>query len=344
MLPNRLVAAGGPGAALRHCAQLAPGLFVAGLIAWSARYLAGITPLPAVLIALMLGALCAGALRGDLVQPGIATGGRHLLRFGVALLGAQVTFAELQQLGLPVLLTAMGAVLVTLLIGYPAARLMGLRGGAALLTAGGVAICGASAVVAIAAFLPKAAANDEDAGATVAAVTIVGTAAMLLYPVLAALLGFGPVMTGVFLGGALHEVVQVVGAGFGVSDTVGEMATAVKLVRVACLAPVVLCIGWALRRRDAHATQAGAAIVPSFLIGFIALSALASLGTWPPALLLVLAEASRWCLLIGVAALGAALSLTHLVSRGLRVMIVVGVQSAVIAAFLILAASWLPAY
>lgn len=341
MLPNRAVTGGGAGAVLRQCAQLAPGLLVAGFIAWSARYLAGITPLPAVLIALTLGAFGAGALRGDLVQPGITTGGRHLLRVGVALLGAQVTFAELQQLGLPVLLTAMGAVLVTLVIGYPAARLMGLRGGAALLTAGGVAICGASAVVAIAAFLPKAAASDEDAAATVAAVTIVGTVAMLLYPVFAAFIGFGPVMTGVFLGGSLHEVVQVVGAGFGVSDSVGEMATAVKLVRVACLAPVVLCIGWALRRRDAH-PPAGASVVPSFLVGFIVLSALASLGTWPPAVLLVLAEASRWCLLIGVAALGAALSLTHLVSRGLRVMIVVGVQSAVIAAFMILASGWLP--
>jgi len=330
---SRSAAGGAALAAARQAAAVAPGLILAIAIAWAAKSVAGFLPFPAVFVALALGVAVAGFAASGPAEAGLTVGGRDLLRAGVALLGAQVTLTEIAGLGPEPFLIAIASVLVTLGLGYPLARAIGVARGPALLAAGGVAICGASAILAIAAVLPKGRASDEEAAATVAAVTILGTIGMIAFPVAAAALGLSPTATGIFLGATLHEVVQAVGAGFSVSDPVGETATAVKLIRVACLAPVVILLGWAAQRGQAKMPEAKVAILPWFLVGFIALAALSSLHVLPPLWIAAMGEASRWCLLVGIAALGAKLSIPRLLAIGARPAIALSAQSLIIAGF-----------
>jgi uncharacterized integral membrane protein (TIGR00698 family) len=151
---------------------------------------------------------------------------------------------------------------------------------------------------------------------------------MVLYPVLAAAVGFDEHTTGIFVGATIHDVAQVVGAGYSVSTVAGDTATIVKLFRVAMLLPVVLVISFLLQRSGDAATAAGAQrppLLPMFLVVFAALVVVNSLGWLPPAVESGMQGASRWCLVLAIAALGTRTSLGDLVQVGWRpVAIVVG--------------------
>lgn len=294
------------------------GLTLASAIAVAAMMLAPFTPLSAVPLALLGGLLLSSRARHPMLQPGIAIGAKSALRIGVALLGAQLSFAQLRAIGVEAALVAVAALVLTLAIGLLMARRLGLTHEIGWLTAGAVSICGASATLAIAASLPKSRTVETNAAACVAAITVVGTAGMLLYPYLAQAAGLDSRAAGIFLGASLHEVVQAVGAGFAVSDEAGELATTAKLVRVACLGPVVLLVGWSTRKRMVETNGTPPPLVPGFLAAFVLLAILASAGAIPSLLLPILGGISRFCLLIAIAALGLRLSLPALTAFGWR--------------------------
>ena len=136
-------------------------------------------------------------------------------------------------------------------------------------------------------------------------------------PVIAQLLNFSDIAAGVFLGGAIHDVAQVVGAGFTVSEEAGETATLVKLFRVAMLAPVVLIASIALRRYSPVDNIGGKTpLLPRFVIGFIVLAAANSLGLIPPTVVSWLTQASSWLLLIAISAVGMKTNLKQVLSVG----------------------------
>lgn len=330
MARNSEPLAGARGAGIQWLTDLVPGLALALAVAVVARLVASYTPLPSVFFALLAGMLMGPLVARARLAPGIAFGGREVLRIGVALLGAQITLGQLAGLGPIPFVIAVVVVCVGLGAGYAIARGLRLPIELAWLSAGAVAICGASATLAIAAILPRSKTLDENAAATVAGITVIGTAAMLAYPYLVAALGFGGEAAGVFLGASLHEVVHAVGAGFSISQEAGETAATVKLMRVACLAPVILAIGWASKRMEVH-EEARPPLVPWFLAAFLLLAGLASLGLFPPALLAVLAEASRLCLLVAIVALGTKVSLAQMIAFGPRPLIVLTIQSAMVA-------------
>ena len=165
------------------------------------------------------------------------------------------------------------------------ARLLGRGWRLGLLTGGSVAICGASAAMAIAAVLPRNEHSERNLIFTVLSVTVLVHIAMIVYPILCSA-RFRRRATGIFLGATIHDVAQVVGAGFSVSEESGKTATLVKLIRVALLAPVVLVFslcdparnGFQGRRRGKRPP-----LVPSFVLGFLALAALNSLAILPAA-------------------------------------------------------------
>ena len=161
---------------------------------------------------------------------------------------------------------------------------------------------------------------------TVVAVTTLSTIAMVVYPLLAAAVGLDPHTTGIFLGATIHDVAQVVGAGYSVSNEAGDTATIVKLFRVALLLPVVLVISFLLQRSGAAAADGRRPpLLPLFLVGFATLVLVNSLGGLPVAVATVLQEASRWCLVLAIAALGTRTSLGDLARVGWRpVAIIVG--------------------
>jgi uncharacterized integral membrane protein (TIGR00698 family) len=197
--------------------------------------------------------------------------------------------------------------------------------GTGALAGAATAICGASATLAAAAALPAWRTKATDVAFTVVAANAFSTVAMLAYPALAAALGLAPHETGVLLGATVHDMAQVVGAGYAVSPAVGDTAVVVKLFRVLLLLPAVLALGWWFGRGEGGRAGGGAPAVPGFALGFMALCLLNSVmpvsgavgAVWAP-VRAALVEASSLGLLVAIAALGLATSARALLGVGWR--------------------------
>lgn len=302
---------------LHRARSLAPGLVIAGLVALSASWLSEHYHAPVMLFALLLGIAVNFLSQDPRCRPGIEFASKTVLRLGVALLGMRITFGQVESLGIgPLLLTAV-AVGSTILFGWLLARSTRLGAAFGALTGGAVAICGASAALAIAAVLPKGPTHERDTVMTVVVVTTLSTIAMVVYPLVAHAVGLDAHASGIFLGATIHDVAQVVGAGYSVSTEAGDTATIVKLFRVALLLPAVLLIS--LRFRDGSAGDAGGRrppLLPGFLVAFAVLVALNSSGYVPATVASTVQSASGWCLVTAIAALGTKTSLGDLAKVG----------------------------
>jgi uncharacterized integral membrane protein (TIGR00698 family) len=318
-------------------ARLPRGLAVTLVIAGAAAFLAQSHGGPVVLYALLIGMACGFLSDDPRLAPGITFAAQAVLRAGVALLGARITLEQVAGVGLAMMLAVAASVFATIALGVVLARWLRLPASFGVLTAGATAICGASAAAALAAVLPRRPGSDRDTAFTIIGVTALSTIAMVLYPALARQLGLGEVEIGIFLGATIHDVAQVVGAGYSVSPLAGDKATIVKLYRVALLLPVVLVVAWTVRaaaRREAATKPAaavalteaagsletpsvsGKALVPGFLLAFAALVFVGSLGLIPAPVVGVLSATSRWLIVTAIAAVGLRTSLRSFLEVG----------------------------
>jgi len=296
------------------------GFLVSVVVAVAAQFLSEHYGAPAMLMALLLGIafhFLAEDDAGD-CKAGIEFTARTVLRFGVALLGARISVELMIGLGPQLIAVVIAAVILTILFGLLGARLLGRGWRFGILTGGSVAICGASAAMALSAILPKNEHSERNLIFTVLSVTVLSTVAMIAYPILTETFAFDDEISGVFLGGTIHDVAQVVGAGFSVSDETGEVATMVKLIRVAMLAPVVLVISTLVRRHAEFADEEGKRppILPMFVVGFLIFATLNSLGLIPALVSEAMASLSRWALLVSIAAVGMKTSLKRILDVG----------------------------
>jgi uncharacterized integral membrane protein (TIGR00698 family) len=317
--------------------QNGPGFLVALVVAVTAQFLSEHYGAPAMLMALLLGiAFHFLAEEGPCVE-GIAFTAKTVLRIGVALLGARISVELVIALGWQQLLMVFVAVVLTVLFGLVAARLLGRGWRLGLLTGGSVAICGASAAMAIAAVLPKNEHSERNLIFTVLSVTILSTVAMVAYPAITQMLELDHQQTGVFLGATIHDVAQVVGAGFSVSEETGETATTVKLIRVAMLAPVVLIFGLVIRAAMSREAETGKhpPLIPFFVVMFLIFAGLNSTGLIPPSIQSGLSDFSRWALLTSIAAVGMKTSLRTLKDVGGQAIILIVAETIFLAGFIL---------
>jgi uncharacterized integral membrane protein (TIGR00698 family) len=226
----------------------------------------------------------------------------------------RITINQVTALGWSTVLLVVVSVVLTVLVGIALARALGLGNAFGTLTGGAVAICGASAALAIASILPKHRHAERDASFTVIGVTALSTIAMIVYPLVVSMLGLDRHDAGAFLGATIHDVAQVVGAGYMISPEAGVTATFVKLLRVALLVPVVMTLTLVFHGRG----RAGARtpLLPWFLVMFVLLAAANSAGWVPPQAGDSLASLSRWCLVAAIAALGVMTSFGELAALG----------------------------
>lgn len=266
--------------------------------------------------AVLLGVLAANAnLLPDSSRPGLKIATKKLLRIGVVLLGFSLSVASIIRLGAPVIALVVVTLLLTLLTTTWLGLRMGLGRPRSLLIATGFAICGASAV---AAMEDNAEADDEDVTVAIAMVTLCGTAAMIILPLLQAPLGLNDAQFGSWAGASVHEVGQVVAAASPAGAAAVGVAIVVKLTRVLLLAPVVAGVGL-LRRRELRASgEAGhdlvlPPLVPLFIIGFLACVALRSTGVVPSPVLDVLGTAQTITLGAALFGMGTGVHLASLV-------------------------------
>ena len=301
-----------PGGALIDAVY--PGLLVAFTIALASTFLATHYKTPVMLFGLLFGMAFHFLHEDGRCVAGIEFSSRTVLRLGVALLGVRVTASQILSLGIMPVATVVVGVGSTILIGMLVAKRLGLGKLFGVLSGGAVAICGASAALAIASVLPKHEKSERDTILTVVTVTALSTLAMIFYPILVKFIGFDDVHAGVFLGGTIHDVAQVIGASATVSDDARDIATYVKLLRVAMLLPVVSIIA---STANAGGKAKGPKI-PTFLIGFAVLVAINSTGILPDFVVTTVTQISTWCLVTAIAALGMKTSFKSLVVVGWR--------------------------
>lgn len=292
---------------LRHAVPgllLALGIGLAG--AWLAQrpWLAHwqVSPLT---LAIVLGMLLGNAFGTHLpapLAPGVVVAQQKLLRLGVILFGLRITFQQIAQVGPAGLLLDLLIVCGTLLLGSTLGRrLFGLDRDTALLTAGGSAICGAAAVLAMERVVRP---DPSKVAIAVATVVLFGTLDIFVYPWLYPHLGLDVMRYGIFTGATVHEVAQVVAAGSAVSPVAADTAVIVKLTRVMMLVPVLLAISWLRSRRDGGSGGKRQMVIPWFALLFVAVSGLNSLVALPSGLKDALLTLDTLALAAAMAALG----------------------------------------
>jgi uncharacterized integral membrane protein (TIGR00698 family) len=305
-------------------------LFVALLAAAVTRLAAlpviaglGISPL---IVGIVAGAVYGNTLRDGMPESwavGVNFSARKLLRLAVAFFGLHVSLQEIALVGAPGLVESVTIVVSTLLIGtWAGMALMKLDRDTAILTAAGSAICGAAAVLAFESTLRS---KPHKSTMAVGSVVLFGTLSMFLYPVLyhAGWLHLDPLGAGLFFGGTIHEVAQVVGAASNVSPEATHIATIVKMTRVMLLVPVLLVLGAWLNRQAhgrahhmAHGTRKIA--VPWFALGFLALVMVNSLHMLPVTVIQSINALDTFALTMAMTALGIETRISQIREAGPR--------------------------
>lgn len=290
-------------------------------------WLAALSPM---IVAMLIGIALRNGL-GELAwaKPGIAFGIKRLLRLAIVLLGLQLTAAQVIAVGGRGLAIIAATLLATFLFTSWAGRRLAVDRKLSQLIAAGTSICGASAVVAT---NTVTRAPDEDVTYAVACVTVFGSLAMLLYPLLPGLFGLDAHAYGLWAGASIHEVAQVVAAGFQQGAPAGEAATIAKLARVMLLAPMVLALG-VIARRSAAEHAAPRPPLPWFVFGFIAMIVLGSVVEIPAPLKHQLALLTSFLLATALAAMGLDTDLRRLAAEGFRPALLGALATAFIATF-----------
>jgi len=318
--------------------SVVPGLALTACIAAAALLVVrapGLSAFSPMIVAMVMGiALRNTAGVATWAKPGIGFSVKRLLRIAIVLLGLQLTLAQVVAVGgrgiLIIAATLLASFVVTVRIG----RWLGVDRKLAELIAAGTSICGASAVIATNTVTQ---APDEDVSYAVACVTIFGSLAMLVYPWLPTPLGLDPQAYGLWAGASIHEVAQVVAAGFQNGQAAGEFATIAKLARIMMLAPMVLLLGLLAQRaaatRDDAATSAARPPMPWFVLGFVAMVGLGSVISIPADWKLGVATLTSFLLSTALAAMGLDTDLRKLAGEGVRPALLGAFASMFIASF-----------
>jgi uncharacterized integral membrane protein (TIGR00698 family) len=320
---------------------LGPGFLTSAMVAAAASFLSEHYGVPVMLFALLLGMALNFLASEGKCKPGIEFTARAVLRLGVALLGLRLTLAQMAALGIKPVLMVVGVVVVTIVLSVLAARVMGFNRLFGLLTGGATAICGASAALALAAALPHHPQKERATLFTVIGVSALSTLAMIAYPMVARLFALDPQQAGLFLGGTIHDVAQVVGAGYGMSRETGDAATVVKLMRVALLLPVILCAAFITRARGKESAGPRPPLLPWFAVAFFVLACINSTGFIPHAIQQTGNELSRWCLVIAISALGMKTQLKELASVGIKPILLMVGETVFLAALVLVLIRWM---
>jgi len=262
--------------------DMAPGVVVALTGTLAAGFMAQRYGAPLTLMALLIG-LSLNFLSSDRrLSPGLTFASGSLLRWGIVLLGARVTFGQIASLGAGPFLAVVAAVTLTIVGAVLIARWLGYDRWFGMLVGGAVAICGASAALAVATTLGARRISQAQLILVLIGISAMSATAMALYPVLAHLLGMDDLSAGFLLGASIHDVAQALGAGYSYSERAGQIATIVKLSRVTLLAPVLTVM--ALTLPAAERGKAGFTL-PWFVTGFLLVAAVNSFGVLPEVVL-----------------------------------------------------------
>ena len=372
-----------------------PGIMLSLVIAVAASFVSEHYGGPKFLYALLIGVAFHFLSENDRCRPGIEFSAKKLVRVGVALLGVRIVVSDVSALGLWGILGLAGAVVFTLCFGVLMARVLRVSPMFGLLSGGGTGICGISATMAISSTLPQSPESERCTLMSAIGIASLSTAVMVLYPLWVRWFGMTVPEAGLFLGGSIHDVAQVVGAGSILSPDIAKAATLAKMFRVAMLVPVVLTLSLVFRRtvaaeagmarplagavplqqpqipepvttgatgatgasvasvasaapamvpaaapQGASGTSAASArrppLLPFFLVMFVLLVTVNSLGLIPPAVQHVASDLSGWALVVSISALGIKTSFEKIAALGWRPIALMVAEALFVAAWMMM--------
>nr|WP_312846561.1 putative sulfate exporter family transporter [Sphingopyxis sp. PET50] len=296
-----------------------PGVLVTGIAALAAAWLADHYAAPIVLMGLLIGLALSFLSQDRRTHAGLDLMSQTALRAGIVLVGARITAGQLVDLGpLPFAMLVL-IMLAVIAVTVASAGLFRQDRHAALLAGGATAICGASAALALWSLIGDRRVDQARFTLTLVGITVASALAMTLYPVLAAQLGLTDAQAGFLIGASIHDVAQAIGGGFSFSAPAGEVATIVKLTRVALLAPMLMLVGlWLAKGEGGTGTTRIPLRLPWFILGFLALAAINSFVAIPPPVTAAAAKLAQALLLLAIVATAMKARLHLLLDQGWR--------------------------
>lgn len=313
--------------------QLIPGFALCVVVAMAASFVSEHYGGPVILYSLLMGMALNYLSTEGQCAIGIKFSAKTVLRVGIALLGARITVEQLMSLGVTPIVIVLLVVPATIFFGVLLGSWLKLGRSQSILTGSSVGICGASAALAVAAVLPQDKDSEKNLIFTVICVTALSTVAMIAYPLIVTEFDLDTAASGVFLGATIHDVAQVVGAGYMMSDEIGDVATFTKLLRVSMLVPVVLIISLVASRwgvTDTGKKPTGFPL-PGFLVAFIIIVSINSGGFLVPEVATTMVELSRWCLVVAMVGLGMKSSFKELAAMGWKPIVLMLAETAFLA-------------
>lgn len=297
-----------------------PGILISVITAVSAAFISRAVPLGSVTIAIICGIIltAAGITSRPYFASGVSFAEKKILSLSIILMGVNLDFANLADLGVSLIIIIISAILLTISSAIVLGKIMKMDSDLALLIGVGNAVCGSSAIAAVQGVIK---AEDDKVGISIAIINFLGTVGIFLLP---ALISFLPFFEGgdgaILIGNTLQAIGQVFAAGFSIDESTGQLASVVKMGRILMILPVVLIISF-FRKENSQKMQRRGVKIPSYILGFIACSALNTLGLLDEKTVSLLSQMSKWLLVTAMAAVGMKITLSRIASQGRKALI-----------------------
>ncbi len=302
-----------------------PGLILITIIAVFSQFIATFLPdfIGAVFIAIIIGIILNNTIgiNHQIFGPGIKLGLKRLLKIAIILLGGTISFQQFTEVGLP----GLGLIILIISVAFIFTFILGNKYNLTLkqklLIAAGLSICGDTAIITIA---PVIKAEDDDIFMSICIVTFFGVLAIFIYPLIGLALSLSDTIFGAWAGTAISSTSQVVATGFIYSEAAGQVATMIKLTRNVLMIPVIVLIGYFYNTRvsvdnssqDGEKEYSIKKIFPNFILGFLALIIINSLGLIPAGIGSVISPVSRFLILLALSGIGLGVDWTELKEIG----------------------------
>lgn len=297
------------------------GLILAIIISIISIYLSTFVAIGSVAIAIVVAAIFANVVTlPHKFDSGINFGEKTLLAYAIALMGINLDFSVLQSLGLNAIFIIIIALALTLLFSLFLAKVFNFDKRFSLMLGIGNGICGSAAIAATKNIIKL---NQQHTALSIAIVNFLGTIGIFALPAIGALFAFDDVKIGVLIGNTLQAVGHVVASGFAVNETVGQSATLVKMGRVLLLTPVVIILIFVMAKKSNSSSKSISILqVPPFIIGFIGFSIIASFQILPENIVHLISLASKYLLLVAMAAIGLKISFHQIKNHGGKALLI----------------------
>lgn len=297
------------------------GIFFSLLLAVPAWYLGGLYPIiGGPVFGILLGMAFAGFRRPQSVEAGILFTGKKILQYSIILLGFEMNLYNVLQVGAQSVSVMLTTLTTSFLTAYVVGRALKLDRNTTTLIGAGTAICGGSAIAAVA---PVIGAKDKEVAFSISTIFLFNIVAVFIFPAMGHYLGFSDMGFGMWAGTAINDTSSVVAAGYSYSAAAGDYATIVKLTRALMIVPVCIFLALVSVRQSACSGErlcigTIVAVFPWFILWFVVASVVNTVQILPQSFSSFLGESGKFCIVLAMSAIGLNTNLRHLVRNGVR--------------------------